>query len=209
MKTLSLLALTAMLSACVAKVDNPALPSAIAQPTALPANAFFDNLLTLCGKAYAGKLVAFNDSDLAGFGGAAVMHVRDCSASEVRIPFHVGENRSRTWIVTRTADGLRLKHDHRHDDGSSDSLTMYGGDSIGTGSGSATRQEFPADAESKAMFAAGNMKVSMDNVWAIEIVPGKQFAYELRRPNRHFRVDFDVSQSVSIPPPAWGSEARR
>src|SRR3712207_8407608 len=42
-----------------------------------------------------------------------VMHVRDCSPNEVRIPFHVGEDRSRTWIVTRTAAGLRLKHDHR------------------------------------------------------------------------------------------------
>ena len=47
-----------------------------------------------------------------------VMHVRDCSADEVRIPFWVGEDHSRTWVVTRTETGLRLKHDHRHEDGS-------------------------------------------------------------------------------------------
>ena len=46
------------------------------------------------------------------------MHVRECSEDAIRIPFHVGEDRSRTWVVTRTANGLRLKHDHRHEDGS-------------------------------------------------------------------------------------------
>lgn len=169
-----------------------------------PADAFFARLGELCGKSFGGKLAVFNESDLEGFSGAAVMHVRDCSATEIRIPFHVGENRSRTWIVTRTADGLRLKHDHRHEDGSSDKLTMYGGDTQTPGS--ETRQEFPADAESKAMFDAGGMSVSNDNIWAIEVHPGSQFAYELRRPNRHFRVEFDLTKEVPTPPPAWGSD---
>ena len=41
----------------------------------------------------------------------------------------VGEDRSRTWIVSVLSDGrLRLKHDHRHEDGEPDAITMYGGD---------------------------------------------------------------------------------
>jgi hypothetical protein len=174
-------------------------------PAQASADAFFARLGELCGKSFGGKLVVFNESDLESFAGPAVMQVRDCSANEIRIPFHVGENRSRTWIVTRTPEGLRLKHDHRHEDGSSDKLTMYGGDSLGAAAGSAGRQEFPADAESKAMFIAGGMNVSVDNVWAIEVEPGQQFVYELRRPNRHFRVEFDLTGSIDAPPPPWGS----
>ena len=60
-----------------------------------------------------------------------VMDVRQCTDDEIRIPFHVGKDRSRTWVISRTATGLRLKHDHRHEDGTSDALTMYGGDSRG------------------------------------------------------------------------------
>jgi outer membrane protein len=33
-----------------------------------------------------------------------IMHVRECSPTEIRIPLHVGENRSRVWVLTRTDD---------------------------------------------------------------------------------------------------------
>lgn len=132
------------------------------------------------------------------------MHVRQCSEREVRIPFHVGEDRSRTWVVSRTASGLRLKHDHRHRDGSSDALTMYGGDSRAPGT--AERQEFPADVESIALFTTQGRAVSNANVWAMEI-SDRHFAYELRRPSgpgqRFFRVEFDL-RPVTPPPPPWG-----
>lgn len=164
---------------------------------------FFDTLSAHCGKAFAGKLVAFNESDSKSFSGAAIMHVRQCSENEIRIPFHVGENRSRTWVITKTDSGLRLKHDHRHEDGSEDKLTQYGGDTVSAGT--ATRQEFPADAFSKAMFERDGMKVSIDNIWAVELNE-TTFAYELRRPNRHFRVEFDVSQAIATPPAPWGFE---
>lgn len=131
------------------------------------------------------------------------MHVRDCDAREIRIPFHVGEDRSRTWVVTRTGSGLRLKHDHRHADGSPDALTLYGGDT--RDAGSAARQQFPADAESKAMFTAQGRAVSVPNVWALEAEPGRTFFYELARPGRLFRVAFDLSRPVPTPPPAWGA----
>ena len=165
---------------------------------------FFNKLSSYCGKAFAGKLVAFNESDSKSFSGAAVMHVRSCSENEIRIPFHVAEDRSRTWVITKTDTGLRLKHDHRHQDGSEDKLTQYGGDTVNPGS--TTRQEFPADVFSKTMFERDGMKVSMENTWAVEVTENNIFAYELRRPNRHFRVEFDLSNPVATPPAPWGSE---
>ena len=179
---------------------------AASMPAQVPADAFFERLQALCGRAFAGRLVAYDAADALAFAGAPVMHVRECSADEIRIPFHVGEDRSRTWIITRTADGLRLKHRHLHEDGRPDALTMYGGSSRSRHAGSAQRQEFPADAESKAMFTAADRLVSVDNVWAIEIDPGREFAYELRRPNRHFRIAFDLGGAVEAPPPPWGTE---
>ena len=134
-----------------------------------------------------------------------VMHVRKCSADTIRIPFHVGEDRSRTWVLTRTDDGLRLKHDHRHEDGSDDAITMYGGDTASAGT--ATRQEFPVDTESVTMFTAADMTVSNNNTWAMEIEPGQTFVYELARPGgRLFRVEFDLTAPVELPPAPWGSE---
>jgi hypothetical protein len=168
---------------------------------ASPQDAFLARLTALCGKAFAGRLVTKDpaDSDMAGQ--AMVMHVRACSATEIRIPFHVGENRSRTWVITRTAAGLRLKHDHRHEDGTSDKVTMYGGDTARPGG--PTRQEFPVDAESIAIFKANALERSVTNVWALE-ADDAIFAYELRRANRHFRVEFDLTKEVPAPPAPWG-----
>ena len=136
------------------------------------------------------------------------MHVRGCDASEreIRIPFHVGEDRSRTWVLTRTAEGVRLKHDHRHADGTPDAVTMYGGDSRVRGT--AVRQEFPVDAGSVAMFEREGLKASVANTWAMEIEPGARLRYELARPDgRLFQVEFDLSAPVEPPPAPWGDEA--
>lgn len=176
------------------------------------ADAFLAALSSLCGKAYAGRVVANEPAAAPGAppdpfeGKALVMHVRECTPHQVRVPFHVGDDHSRTWVITRTLDGLRLKHDHRHEDGAPDVLTMYGGDT--TTPGTAQRQEFPADAESKALFERQGLKASMTNVWAIELEPGRRYVYELARPGRLFRVEFDLAKPVSAPPPPpWGARA--
>lgn len=159
-----------------------------------PQQAFMDRLLTLCGKTLEGRIVSPPvpaDTDFAGK--RLVMHVRDCSPTEFRIPFQVGEDRSRTWIVTRTPTGLQLKHEHRHEDGTEDKLSQYGGETLQPGT--ARRQELPADQFSKELFTRENLPQSIANVWALEVEPPGFFAYELRRPNRYFRVEFG-------PPPA-------
>jgi hypothetical protein len=190
--SLVFIALMPMLAGC---------PNKNAYKTMPASDYFFRSIQTHCTKAYAGKLVAFNDSDVKLFSGPLIMHVRGCDKDVLRIAFHVGENRSRTWVITRNEKGLRLKHDHRHQDGSEDKLTQYGGDTISEGD--AMRQEFPADDFSKAMFTREGMQVSTENIWALEL-RNQVFAYELRRPNRHFRVEFDLSKPVENPPAPWG-----
>lgn len=177
----------------------------------MSATAFFTGLLALCGQAFEGRMTTNDPADAAMGAQRLVMHVRECKGDEIRIPFHVGADRSRTWVVTRTASGLRLKHDHRHDDGSSDVLTMYGGDTAT--SGSASRQDFPVDAESIALFIREGRAVSTTNTWTIEHRKGRLFAYGLARPAagnnpaRRFRVEFDLTKPVPAPPAPWGAEA--
>ena len=195
-----------LLAAC--GQERGAVPSAES-----PQSAFVDRLSALCGKAFSGRLVSKDAADDDFKGKPMIMHVARCDEGELHIPFHVGAekegewNRSRTWIVTRTADGLRLKHRHRHEDGTLDTVTNYGGDTASEGS--AKRQEFPVDAESIALFKANKLEQSVTNIWAMEIDKDR-FAYELRRPEeaggRFFRVEFDLSKPVKVPPPAWGEE---
>ena len=163
-----------------------------------PADAFLDALRAHCGKAYEGRIINPQPSDTAFAGQRLVMHVRACGDT-VRIPFFVGEDRSRTWVFTRTADGARLKHDHRHEDGSEDAVTQYGGDS--RPDGSAQVMHFAADA-----FTASLIPAARTNVWTVEITPA-QFVYQLRREgtDRRFRVEFDLSRPVPPPPAPWGT----
>ena len=156
---------------------------------------FFEQLSDLCGQRFAGELVSEDAVD-ADFRGADMeMRVAQCSDDEIRVPFRVGEDRSRTWVVTRTEAGLRLKHQHLHDDGTPDAVTWYGG--TATSPGSAQRLEFPVDAESIALFRREGLEASVVNVWALE-VDDETFAYELRRPTgRFFRVEFDLTAPLS------------
>jgi hypothetical protein len=169
------------------------------------ADAFLARIAQHCGQAFTGRIIANEPAnpDDPFVGKALVMHVRECRDKEIRIPFHVGEDRSRTWVLTRTPAGLRLKHDHRHEDGTDDDVTMYGGDTAEEGT--PTRQEFPVDAESRALFERRGLKVSTTNTWAMEIEPKERFVYELARPGRLFRVEFDLTTPVPPPPPPWGA----
>ena len=176
---------------------------AACQPkTVSPQDAFFADLSSHCGKAYQGKLVSTDEADADFASKKLVMHVRKCSETEIRIPFHVDDYRSRTWVITKTESGLRLKHDHRHEDGSEDAVTQYGGDTIYEGAPS--RQVFPVDQFSIDMFLKEGLDVSIVNIWAVEI-NNATYAYDLSRPNRHFRVEFDVTKPVETPPAPWGT----
>jgi hypothetical protein len=168
---------------------------ATAPSASSPQGEFFAAVRALCGQSFSGRVVSTDPVD-AGFASSDLrVEGAACTSDEVRLRFHVGEDPSRTWVLTRYREGLQLKHDHRHGDGSPEDMTNYGGLAV-EGSGSRRRQAFPADAESQALFLANDRAVSVDNVWGMEIHPGRLFAYELRREGRFFRVEFDLTRPV-------------
>lgn len=167
-----------------------ALGCAAAAPAPSAHDQFFARLQALCGKSFEGRLASPATAADAAFQAPMTVQVRGCTPTQVRMPLAVGADRSRTWVVTRTAEGLTLKHDHRHADGTEDALSQYGGAT--TASGSPDRQDFPADAFSRDLFQRQNLPASIPNVWALEVQPGQRLAYELNRPGRHFRIEFDL-----------------
>ena len=195
---LFLLVTSGLLAACAT--------SPVSRPIQSESDSFFQSVSKLCGQAFAGRMVTDHPSDADLKGKAMIMHVQSCTADTIRIPLHVENDRSRTWVITKqvTANGKRLvlKHDHRHQDGSEDEVTQYGGQTMTTGS--AARQEFPADDFSKALFERTGRPNSSLNTWAMELGQGERLIYEVTRPNRHVRFEFDLRQPVAAPPPPWG-----
>jgi hypothetical protein len=160
---------------------------------------FWSRVRALCGRAFEGRVLDAPAGDTTLAARPIVMHVRSCERDTILIPFHVGADRSRTWVLTRDAGGLRLKHDHRHLDGTEDAVTQYGGRT--TSSGSADRQEFFADAHTASLIPAART-----NVWILEVDLGRMFAYTLRRDgtDRRYRIEFDLTRAVEPPPAPWG-----
>jgi hypothetical protein len=139
---------------------------------------FFDSLTSLCGERYEGAMT-FPAEGLDSFTGKRlVADVASCSKTEIRIPFHAGEDKSRTWIVSKTNQGLQLKHDHRHEDGTPDDVNMYGG--LATNSGSKFSQSFAADTHTQTIIPAAST-----NVWTMTLnSDDNSFTYHLTRHNK-------------------------
>jgi len=159
-------------------------------------DSFWTALQQHCSKAYEGIIISgatadFKDKKL-------VMYVKALKENRIRIPFNVGDNRSRTWILTKKKSSITLKHDHRHEDGSEDTVTQYGGTS--TNEGFSNMQIFPADLQTqKTILAAAS------NVWWITI-NDSNFTYNLRRigSDRLFTVSFNLKQPIETPLVPWG-----
>ncbi len=160
---------------------------------------FWENLKNHCGKSYEGQLVNFAPND--DFAGKKlVMHIRSCNDNTIRIPFFVGDDKSRTWVLTFENERIQLKHDHRHEDGSEDKITQYGGKSAN--SGLPDLQMFPADQQTCDLIAYAS-----NNVWWITL-DDKTFTYNLRRigSDRLFTVSFDLTKTIENPSAPWGWE---
>ena len=160
---------------------------------------FWSELQKLCGKAYEGKVVSAPANDTTFKNKILIMHVRSCKESTIKIPFVVGNDLSRTWVITATGGHLQLKHDHRHADGTEDSVTQYGGHTVNAGS--PTMQLFPAD-----QHTANILPAAAANVWWVELVPGESFTYNLRRlgTERLFSIRFNLRQPIEAPQAPWG-----
>ncbi len=108
-------------------------------------------------------------------GKVLVARFMECGNPDIRIPFDVGKDTSRTWIISQTANGLQLKHDHRHADGTPDEINMYGG--LAKSDGSHLSQAFYADAHTAAIIPA-----AATNVWTLSLsADGQTLTYYLER----------------------------
>lgn len=160
---------------------------------------FWKQLEKHCGKAYKGKVATapvpedFQLQELQ-------IHFKACGEGQIKIPLIVGENRSRTWILTLNEQNIQLKHDYRKMDGKPDSVTMYGGTSVNTGFES--MQFFPADQETVDM-----MPYSAANIWWISITDST-LSYNLRRVNSNelIKLKFDLTEEIEKPAAPWGWE---
>lgn len=160
---------------------------------------FWKELSKHCGKTFEGKITEGGKEGDGFTGKRLVMHVKKCTDTQILIPFNVGENRSRTWILTKDANGLiQLKHDHRKEDGSDDEVTMYGGKN--NNKGSKEIQIFPADEETRTL-----LPHAASNVWWITL-NDKTYTYNLKRLGtpRVFTVDFDLTKTIKTPKKSWG-----
>ncbi len=180
-------------------VPAPVSTTEPAAPTLKAHETFWIKLSLLCGKSYAGKLVSTDEAD-ADMADKEMAMTVNCPDGSIRIPFAVGDDRSRTWVFNKTATGLNLSHHHKHEDGSEDLVSQYGGDT--TTEGAATRQEFPADGFSVALFMLRDLEASVTNIWAVEVTH-EMYAYELNREGRHFRVEFDLNTQINTPVIPW------
>lgn len=140
-------------------------------------HAFFNNMKDLCGEVFEGASTYPDDPDHDFAGKKLVADFADCSDAEIRIKFAVGEDHSRTWVITKSDKGLLLKHDHRHADGTPDEVTNYGG--WANQAGSAYQQYFEADEETATLIPEAST-----NVWMLSYNPEtKVLTYDLKRHN--------------------------
>lgn len=169
---LTLIASLSMVMFCTA-------PAVGVEPSRFEAQeVFFDRIKSLCGARFEGQSV-FPEDPGDGFRDQLLVAVIEtCSADEIRIPFIVGEDHSRTWILRKTNDGLQLKHDHRHEDGTADKVTLYGGTAIS--SGTQQTQSFPADA-----YTADLIPEATSNEWVLSLSEdNNEITYYLERHNK-------------------------
>ena len=138
-------------------------------------DAFFQKVADFCGTRFTGESTFPEDPGDAWRGKELVAHIETCNPDEIRIPFIVGEDHSRTWVLRRVEGGLQLQHDHRHADGTPDEVTMYGGITMATGSDLA--QSFPADD-----YTADLIPDAATNEWFLSFSEdGTELTYYLER----------------------------
>ena len=136
---------------------------------------YFSNLSSLCGQVFSGYSTFPEDPEHDFAGQLLVADFSACENKQLRIRFAVGHDHSRTWIITQSRKGLLLKHDHRHEDGTPDEITNYGG--WASAQGSAWAQYFAADEETADLIPA-----VATNVWMLAYDPEKQvLTYDLKR----------------------------
>jgi len=174
---------------------NPPLGTVASLPDAQ--EAFWSNLAQHCGQAFAGQLTRLPDgSDRFTGDEELIVHFRECEDHRLKLPFHVDDDRSRTWVFLRTTAGMDLRHDHRLESGAPDPQprsTWYGAPTWEDGT--PNRQEFLRE----------DLSDGVRTGWRVEIIPGERYTYgTIRDGEWNFRADFDLTTPVEAPPTPWG-----
>lgn len=161
-----------------------------AQSTSETHAKFLENMKSFCGNSYAGTVIQ-PETPPRGFTDPLVAHFTICEENVMHIPFHVGENTSRTWMLTLTEDGLLFKHDHRYPDGTPERMTEYGG--WATSEGTEFQQFFPADEYTISL--RDNLR---SHIWMMELADDMTiFRYSLYLyENLYFQADFDLTNPI-------------
>lgn len=160
---------------------------------------FFDSINAHCGNAFSGSVEDSSDST-AYNGRKFVLHIRDCSDTQIKMPLHIDDNSSRILVLTKSDGSIKLQHDHRHADGSPDALTLYGGYS--STNSTANVKDFPESAESIEITKAHAPTRTYPSVWSI-ILSSEQITYQVVRPGRTIKTTFKFTDKVTAPPKAW------
>jgi hypothetical protein len=168
--------------------------------------AFLANYVPYCGYTYAGRSIFVDlgeDSPLSG--AELTMTVSECSEDEVRIPFFVDEDRSRTWILSMQDGALRLGHDHRYEDGTEYEANFYGG--FATNNENKYFEYYPEYAKSDVniLFFPSDERTIADrparniNVWSKEFdLENHRYYYRLYLEGRlRYEAEFDLSVAIS------------
>lgn len=140
-----------------------------------PQEEFFANMFEHCGETFSGEATFPEDDSHELVGENLVATIQTCTEEEIQIALAADGDQSRTWVLTRTDEGLRLRHDHINSEGTPSDTTGYGG--YATDDGTSTQQYFAADDSTAQMIPE-----AATNVWMMEINDDR-FVYNLERNN--------------------------
>jgi hypothetical protein len=137
------LAIVCVLGAAACAPPPAATPAPTADPPDAPAaqRAFFESLRALCGQTFGGRTILAPVTDRTFEPARLYMVVEGCGENELRVPFIVGDDDSRTWVFHMGDDGLTFFHEHLRQDGTPYEVSGFGGHA--SDDGSATFQSFP------------------------------------------------------------------
>jgi hypothetical protein len=143
----------------------------VVETTANPQRAFFDHIAARCGDEYPGRAVIAPETDDTFRPAFLGMRIETCTENQIRIPFIVDDDDSRTWVLTLDGGDLVFTHEHMLEGDTLSANSGWGGRAV-AGSGTELFQHFP------------------DHRWDPEHVP------EENRSHWRMRLDPDHGQFV-------------
>ncbi|MXO86593.1 hypothetical protein GRI38_11215 [Altererythrobacter aurantiacus] len=167
---------------------------------------FWTALSSHCGRTYSSQMAQASPTIEAPVTqGDMLMSITQCSDTRIVMPFYTQDERgdwlrARQWIFARDeTGGLAMRYERRRQDRSGDTVTLF---DAAEASGNA------------AVFERRGWSERAANSWRIAVDPaGKddaQIAYELAdAPGRPYRITFDASRPVPLPPIAEAQTGRQ